>query len=154
MNIQIITLCHRMPEWLNIGVKEFTKRLKPFCNLKIIEIPLANRARMSLAKVQALETEKIFNAIATNAYIVALDTSGESLSSETFAIKLNEWQQTKSLISFIIGAPEGLSDPIRQKANTILSISSLTFPHTLVRLILVEQIYRAFMIQQHHPYHK
>ncbi|OGI00171.1 MAG: 23S rRNA (pseudouridine(1915)-N(3))-methyltransferase RlmH [Candidatus Melainabacteria bacterium GWF2_37_15] len=140
MNINIITVGKIREKYLKCGVDEYLKRTTPYSSVKITEVA---------------SDDKILNQIKAGSFIIVLEVTGKSLSSEEFAaqIKVIESQGINQLV-FIIGGAEGLSDEIKQKADLLLSFSDMTFPHQLMRLILVEQIYRAFKILKNEPYHK
>lgn len=155
MRIRIFSITHKIPAWLQAGYKEYAKRLQGKCVLELIEIPAAKRlAKSNLQRLMEQEGEKILSLIKPGQLIIALDVKGELWSTELLAKNISYWQQEGRNIDFIIGGPDGLSKKCLQKADKIWSLSKLTFPHNLVRLILAEQIYRAFSILQQHPYHR
>lgn len=125
------------------GISDYSKRLKG--QLNIIELTGHNQ-KDELSKIQTKIDDK--------AAIVCLDETGDNLSSQKFASKLGEFSQNHSKLQFIIGGADGLDDAIRQKASLVLSFGKLTWPHMMVRLMLVEQIYRAQQILANHPYHR
>ena len=130
---------------------EYIKRLSRFCSIKITEIKeFTNLENIELIK--RTEGEEILKAI--KGYFVLMDVKGKSLSSEDLAMSLNSISNTKSEITFVIGGSYGVSDEVKQKANLVLSVSKMTFPHRLFRVMLLEQIYRAFTINNNISYHK
>ncbi|KTD34188.1 rRNA large subunit methyltransferase [Legionella moravica] len=155
LKITIITLGNKMPDWVIKGSNEYIKRFKEGIQLKVAEIPLMTRSKSSdLSRIMEKESAMIREAIPNGARIIALDIEGKTFSSEELAIKITQLQQISSHFCFIIGGPEGLSNEIRQLSDERWSLSKLTLPHPLVRIILLETLYRAWTIINNHPYHK
>ena len=144
-----------MPSWVNTAVSEYSKRLKEFSQVNFIEIPLIKRGKTSdLTRIIEKEALLIKNAIPQNAHIIALAIDGEHFSSENLAKKLLATQLIAHHLCFIIGGPEGLSRETLACCQTSWSLSALTLPHPLARIVLLEALYRAFSINHNHPYHK
>lgn len=140
MNINIIAVGKIREKYISLGIDEFMKRLAPYSPVKVIEVD---------------SEDKILSRIKGNPYIIVLEINGKSLSSEEFAEKLREISLSGvNEAVFIIGGAEGLPQEVKNAANLLLSFSKMTFPHQLMRLILLEQIYRAFRILNREPYHK
>lgn len=155
MKIRLLTITHKSPSWIKEGYEEYAKRLPPSCALELVEIPAEKRTSHSdLSRIAERETEKMLAAIKPNHLVIALDVKGKLWSTEELAEQLSHWLQGGRNIDLLIGGPEGLSPQCLQKAEQKWSLSPLTFPHILVRLIVAEQIYRAFSILQQHPYHR
>ena len=159
MNIKIITVGKIKEKFYRDAILEYSKRLSSYCKLNIIEVndemtkenASANEVNIVLRK----EGERILKAISGNEYIIALAINGKKLDSIEFANKINDLGiHSNSNICFIIGGSLGLCDDVLKKANMKLSFSDMTFPHQLMRVILLEQIYRAFRINNNEPYHK
>jgi 23S rRNA (pseudouridine1915-N3)-methyltransferase len=146
MKIDLIAVGTRMPKWVELGVNEYAKRLSTFCQLNMIEIPSA--------RTKEIEADKILRNISSQHYAIALDVEGEFWHSQQFAQELQNAMLRSSFISFLIGGPDGLARNCLARANKLWSLSALTFPHMLVRIMVIEQIYRAFSILRHHPYHR
>jgi len=159
MNIDIIAVGKVKENYLTNGIKEYQKRLSPYCKLRIIEVA-EQKAPENLSdkeKAQVLEREgnNILRKINPSSFVISLCIKGQSLSSEEMAKKLNELMLNgKSHVTFIIGGSLGLSDDVKASSDFFLSFSNFTFPHQLMRLILMEQIYRWFKIIKGEPYHK
>lgn len=159
MNIGIISVGKLKEEYLKSGINEFLKRMGPYAKVKVIEIPdekaPENLSDADLERIKIIEGEKILAKTKDNSHIIALAIEGKQLSSEEFSIHI-EKQMNEGLsdITFIIGGSNGLSEEVLRRAHYKLSFSKMTFPHQLMRLILMEQIYRAFRIMNNHPYHK
>ncbi|WP_454783861.1 23S rRNA (pseudouridine(1915)-N(3))-methyltransferase RlmH [Legionella sp. WA2024007413] len=155
LKITIITLGNKMPDWVTQGTNEYAKRLNDGVQLKIVEIPLIRRSKSSdLSRILEKESALIKDMLPSNARIIALEIEGKTFSSEELAFKISQLQQTNSHFCFIIGGPEGLSQEILKLSDERWSLSKLTLPHTLVRIILLETLYRAWSIINNHPYHK
>lgn len=155
LKITVITLGNRMPDWVVQGSNDYSKRFNDGIQLKLIEIPLIRRNKSSdLARILEKETAFIKEALPQGARIIALDIAGKSFSSEDLALKIARLQQISSHFCFLIGGPEGLSAEILKLSDERWSLSKLTLPHPLVRIILLETLYRAWSIINNHPYHK
>ncbi|MGO1370156.1 MAG: 23S rRNA (pseudouridine(1915)-N(3))-methyltransferase RlmH [Senegalia sp. (in: firmicutes)] len=159
MNITVIAVGKIKEKYIINGIKEFTKRLSAYSKLKIIEIKdEATKENMSKSEediIKNKEGEKILSKIPNNSYIISLCIEGKQLKSEELSKKIDDLGvKGISSITFIIGGSIGLSDQVVKKSDFKLSFSKMTFPHQLMRLILLEQIYRAFRISKGEPYHK
>ncbi|MFW6273293.1 MAG: 23S rRNA (pseudouridine(1915)-N(3))-methyltransferase RlmH [Halanaerobium sp.] len=158
MNINIITVGSLKSSFLEPGIEEFKKRLVRYCDLKIIEVDdetvPKNPSTKEVEALQALEGERIIKKIPERSYVFALDVKGKPMTSKGFAKSLNNLQlRGYSSFSFIIGGATGLSDLVLQQADYQFSLSHMTFTHQMIRLILLEQIYRTFKINNNEPYH-
>ncbi|QIB27925.1 23S rRNA (pseudouridine(1915)-N(3))-methyltransferase RlmH [Caloranaerobacter azorensis] len=159
MHIAIISVGKIKEKYLNEGIKEFSKRLSKYCKLKLVEVndekAPENLSEAEMEIVKKKEGERILGKLNENSYIITLCIDGESLSSEEFSKKLDSLALSgNSNITFIIGGSLGLSQDVINKSHFKLSFSKMTFPHQLMKLILLEQIYRAFRISRGEPYHK
>lgn len=155
MQIHLIAMGHRMPDWVDQGVNEFTKRMPPECKVRVVEIPAAKRSKTSdITRLMQQEGEKMLAAIPKGAMVLALDVKGKALSTEELSQQLDSWLQGGRDVAMLIGGPEGLAPACLEKAELKLSLSKMTLPHPLVRVMLCEQLYRAMSILKNHPYHK
>lgn len=155
LKITLIACGNKMPSWVTEAVSDFSKRLQEYANFNLIEIPLAKRGKSSdLARILDKEASLISAAIPSGARIIALDMKGEAFNSEQLAQKIEQLQNIASHLCFIIGGPEGLVPEILNKSHEQWSLSKLTLPHPLVRIILLETLYRAWSILHNHPYHR
>lgn len=152
-----------MPDWVEQGFAEYVKRLPPECTLELIEIEPARRGKSrgkaagSVAlrdRLRADEGDRLLKAIPADALVVALDVSGRSWSTEQLADRLRDWMASGRDIALLVGGADGLSADCLARADLRWSLSPLTFPHPLVRVMLAEQIYRAWSILAGHPYHR
>jgi len=144
-----------MPNWVSIASAEYLKRLPPSYTPELLEIAPAKRsAAKSTKQLLADEDKRMLAHIKATDNVVALDKQGKNWSTEQLATKLDGWQQDGADVCLLIGGPDGLGEGCLQRAQQRWSLSNLTFPHPLVRVVLAEQLYRAWTIQQGHPYHK
>lgn len=155
MHLSIIAIGKSMPSWVETGFQEYSKRLPPEFHLKLIEIEAAKRGKNAdISRILQEEGDKILAAIPKNNFVVALEREGKEWDTATLAKNIQQWQLESQSVSFLIGGPEGLSPHCLEKADQKWSLSPLTFPHPLVRIILVEQLYRAWSLLKGHPYHR
>ncbi|STX38392.1 23S rRNA (pseudouridine(1915)-N(3))-methyltransferase RlmH [Legionella feeleii] len=153
--ITLIACGNKMPSWVNTAVAEFSKRLQDYVSFNLVEIPLAKRGKSTdLTRILEKEAALISAAIPSNARIIALEINGNSFTSEKLALKLEQLQKITSHLCFLIGGPEGLIPSVIARSNERWSLSQLTLPHPLVRIVLLEALYRAWSIIHNHPYHK
>ena len=144
-----------MPDWVKQGYDTYAKRLSGAFQLKLIEIPLTKRGKNAdIKRYQQQEGQKMLEAIPNNSWVVALDERGKSWHSQQFSQQLANWQQSATHVVLLVGGPEGLSSACLQRANVRWSLSDLTLPHPLVRVMLAEQLYRAWSLLNQHPYHR
>jgi 23S rRNA (pseudouridine1915-N3)-methyltransferase len=155
MQIDLIAVGKRMPAWVETAVKEYTKRLPKNIAFNLIEITPAIRSKNNNAEnYKQKEQDNIETALASNSIIICLDERGKSISSQQFAEQLQLWNDEQQRVSIIIGGADGLSEDLKNKAHQMWSLSGMTLPHGLVRVLMVEQLYRAWTITQNHPYHR
>ena len=155
MKIDLIAVGKRMPEWIETAVNEYTKRLPKNIQFKLVEISPAIRGKNNNAKnYKQKEQENIESALSSDSIIICLDERGKAITSQQLAVHLQTWNDEQQHISIIVGGADGLSDALKEKANQMWSLSKMTLPHGLVRVMIVEQLYRAWTITQNHPYHR
>ncbi|MEZ5504242.1 MAG: 23S rRNA (pseudouridine(1915)-N(3))-methyltransferase RlmH [Halioglobus sp.] len=155
MRIRIIAVGTRMPGWVSEGIAQYSKRLPRELKLHWCEIPLARRTKESPAlQASAMEGEQMLKAIPSGERVIALDVEGKRLSTEQVASQLQSWQMSGANYNFLIGGPAGWSSECLARADQRWSLSNLTLPHPLVRVLLAEQLYRAWTITVNHPYHR
>ncbi len=142
--MKLISIGHKMPSWIAEGFYDYQKRLAKPWNLELIELP---------SRTKKEEGRLILEKIAPQDFCIALDVKGKSLATEELAKKLESWVEAKE-ICFIIGGADGLDESVLARANYTWSLSALTFPHQLVKVMLAEQLYRAVSILNGHPYHR
>ncbi len=155
MQIQLVCVGIRMPSWVVEGYEEYAKRMPRECELKLREIPPGKRGKNAdIARAIEDEGKKMQAAIPAGDHVVALDLSGREWSTPQVAEALARWMASGRNISLLVGGPDGLAPPCLARADERWRLSALTLPHPLVRIVLAEQIYRAFSILQNHPYHR
>jgi 23S rRNA (pseudouridine1915-N3)-methyltransferase len=155
MRIHIIAAGTRMPAWICEGFDDYSKRLPSECRLLLKEIPLSTgRGSGDYKKAIQEEGRKILVAIPDGANAVALDVHGRAFSTEALAKQLNQWLQDERDLALLIGGPDGLAEECLESATSSWSLSPLTLPHGLVRVVVAEQLYRAWSILKNHPYHR
>ncbi|HHJ16757.1 MAG TPA: 23S rRNA (pseudouridine(1915)-N(3))-methyltransferase RlmH [Gammaproteobacteria bacterium] len=155
MQINLVAVGTRMPAWVNEGYQEYARRLPRECALKLTEIPLARRARATpVARAVDEEGKHMLAAVAPRQLAVALDVKGRAWSTEQLAGQLQGWLQDGRNVSLLVGGPDGLAPACLERAEQRWSLSTLTLPHPLVRVLLAEQLYRAWTILNNHPYHR
>ncbi len=156
MNIKIIAVGRIKEQYTKDTIKEYEKRLSSFCSFSVTEIQSEQIIDETLnEKYKEIESRRILQAIKPNSYIITLEINGKMLSSEDFALKIKEISNEGiNDVVFIIGGANGLSKSVSDKANFKMSFSKMTFTHQMVRVLLIEQIYRAFKINANEPYHR
>ena len=155
MRIQLIAVGTRMPGWVNDGYRDYADRLPRECNLELTEIPAVKRGKNAdIARLTRDEGERMLAAVGKSDRIVLLDGGGRSWSTEDLATQLNGWLADGRDVALLVGGPDGLAPACRTAADQVWSLSKLTFPHPLVRVIVAEQLYRAWTVLQNHPYHR
>ena len=155
MRIHLIAVGTRMPAWVVDAYQEYAKRLPRECALRLVEIPLSKR-RKSLSSSQAAEDEgqHLLASLPKDCTVIALDVRGKNWSTEELAVRLQDWLGSGRDVALLIGGPDGLSADCLKRADLKWSLSALTYPHSLVRVVLAEQLYRAWTINTGHPYHR
>jgi 23S rRNA (pseudouridine1915-N3)-methyltransferase len=155
MKLHILAVGHKMPDWISDGFDEYAKRMPPELRIELREIkPELRSGGRSAESVMAAERTRIEAALPKGARIVALDERGRDWTTMQLAQALPGWQQDGRDVAFVIGGADGLDPELKARADTLLRISSMTLPHGMVRVLLAEQLYRAWSITQNHPYHR
>ena len=160
MKVRILTVGNKMPKWVQTGFDEYHKRIQPMLTTEIVEIAAAKRAKnpsdTNLAQYREQEGQAILAAhtAASREQLWVLDVKGKMLSTENLADKLAEGMLQGDDIALVIGGADGVSPEVLAKADVKWSLSALTLPHPLVRVVLMEQLYRAMSINNNHPYHR
>jgi len=155
MKLLIIAVGDRVPHWVVHGCEEYAKRLRKPWALKLMEVPAERRSRNAdILKLVRMEGKRLLAAVPDGWRIVALDPTGSQHDTEALARHLGCWTDDSENVAFLIGGPDGLSPEALEKANNIWSLSRLTFAHSMARLVIIEQFYRAFSILHRLPYHR
>jgi 23S rRNA (pseudouridine1915-N3)-methyltransferase len=155
MKIELIAAGTKPPGWVREGFDTYRGRMKGDCELLLKEYPIAKRHKTgSIAKYAKEEERAIRDLIHPRALVIALDKSGKLLATEMLANEMSGWMNDYPLIQMLIGGPDGLSADLMRDVNRSISVSPMTFPHFMMRVLIAEQLYRAWSINRMHPYHK
>lgn len=155
LKITVVAVGNKMPSWVNEGTQDYAKRFNDAISLNFKEIPLTKRSKSSdLMRIKEKEAALIRQAIPDGCHIIALDVLGKTFSSEGLAARITQLQQHSSHLCVLIGGPEGFAPETLALCHEKWSLSQLTLPHPLVRIFLLETLYRAWSIINNHPYHK
>ena len=155
MRISIICVGHKMPAWIRSGFGEYVKRMPPEIKVELAELKPEDRgAGKSAEKATELEGSRIIAAIPAGATVYALDEKGRTVTTQGLAVMLAGWMREGTHPAFVIGGADGLAGEVKERADKLVSLSALTLPHGLVRVLLAEQLYRAASILANHPYHR
>ena len=155
MQLIIAAVGHKMPAWIEDGYQEYAKRMPAECRLVLKEIkPVERAGGRSAETVMAQERTRIEAVLPKNGRVVALDEHGRDLTTLQLAQQLTNWQQLGGDVTFVIGGADGLDAEFKKHADVLMRVSSLTLPHGMVRVLLAEQLYRAWSITRNHPYHR
>ncbi len=155
MNIHLICAGTRMPRWVQEGYGDYARRLPAECALNLVEIPLGRRGKgVDKSRAVREEGQRMLRAIPGDSRVLALDVGGRACSTQQLAAQLAGWLGEGRDLCLLVGGPDGLAEQCLQRAQQRWSLSLLTLPHSLVRVVLAEQIYRAWSILRRHPYHR
>jgi 23S rRNA (pseudouridine1915-N3)-methyltransferase len=155
MRVTILSVGHRMPAWIQEGFQEYTKRMPPEIRVELVELkPEERGAGRSTDRAKAIEGERLLAAVPDGGTLLALDERGKAISTQGLSVLLAGWMRDGSHPVFAIGGADGHSDDVRARADKLVSLSALTLPHAMVRVLLAEQLYRAWSILARHPYHR
>lgn len=155
MKLRILCVGNNMPSWVKTAVNEYSKRMPRDCAIELQEIAPAKRNKtMSAQKAMQIEAKSLEKAMNSQHHTIALDIPGKPWSTQDVANKLADWRELGKNIDFIIGGADGISPEILNRVQDSWSLSNLTLPHPLVRVMLTEQLYRAWTLLNHHPYHR
>ena len=155
MKILIIAVGHRMPDWVLCAWDDYAKRMPQDWAITLKEIkPEPRTTGKTAQQMMAAEAKRIESAIQEQSLRIALDEHGRDLTTQAFATKLQTWHQASQNLTLIIGGPDGLDPDLKASCDGLIRLSSMTMPHPMVRIVLIEQIYRAWSIMNNHPYHR
>jgi len=144
-----------MPGWIQEGYQEYVRRMPPEIRVELVELKPEDRTSgKTTEKAKSLEGARILAAVPEGAELIALDEKGKSVTTQGLSVMLSGWMRDATNPAFVIGGADGLSDEVRERAMRLVSLSALTLPHALVRVVLAEQLYRAWSILARHPYHR
>ncbi|WP_319380826.1 23S rRNA (pseudouridine(1915)-N(3))-methyltransferase RlmH [Thiomicrorhabdus sp.] len=155
MVIHFITVGQKMPKWVQEGYQEYAKRMPKACGLNLIELPMAPRGKTgSVEQYKADEARRILAAVPKGARMMVLDEHGKQVTTLQLAEQMEGWLGGGQDIALIVGGPDGLDASLLQQAQWKWGLSKLTLPHPMVRILVAEQLYRAWTVIQNHPYHR
>jgi len=154
MKISVIAIGQRQPRWADEATADFLKRFPADFSVSLRELKPEPRDGRPPERIRDAEADRLRAALPAGGVVVALDERGRDLTSAGFAEQLGRWRDHGDSPAFVIGGPDGLTDEFRRSARMLLRLSSMTLPHALARLLLVEQLYRAWSILSRHPYHR
>jgi 23S rRNA (pseudouridine1915-N3)-methyltransferase len=154
MKLVIVAVGQRMPDWAQTAYDDYAKRFPPELRVEIKTVKTEPRGSKALETVIAAERERIVAALPKGCRVVALDERGTTLTTKALAQQLKTWQQAGDDVALVIGGPDGLEPAFRDAAQQRIRLSDMTLPHAMVRVLLIEQLYRAWSINANHPYHR
>ncbi len=154
MKLVIVAVGQRMPDWAQTAYDDFAKRFPPDCRVEIRTVKTEPRGSKTLETLYAAERARIEAAIPKGARIVVLDERGSQLTTVALARQLKSWQLEGDDVALVIGGPDGLEPEFKAKAQMRIRLSDMTLPHAFARVLLIEQLYRAWSINANHPYHR
>jgi len=154
LRLTIVAVGQRQPRWADDAVAEYLGRFPPDCETRLVEVKPEARSSQPVAKILAAEAQRLHAAVAQATVVVALDERGRDWTTQELAQQLQAWREASERVAFVIGGPDGLDADFKRAARLQLRLSSLTLPHALARVLLVEQLYRGWSILAHHPYHR
>lgn len=154
MKLVVVAVGQRVPDWAHAAWEDYAKRMPPELRLELKAVKTEPRASKTVETLLAAERERIEAAIPRGARVVALDERGTALTTVALAARLKDWQLASDDVALVIGGPDGLDPGFKQAAHERIRLSDLTLPHAMVRVLLAEQLYRAWSINAGHPYHR
>lgn len=154
MKLLIVAVGQRVPDWAQTAWDDYAKRFPPELRVELKAVKTEPRGSRTVEQLMAAERKRIEEAIPRGTRVVALDERGITLTTMALAAKLKDWQLAGDDVALVIGGPDGLEPAFRQAAHERIRLSDLTLPHAMVRVLLVEQLYRAWSINANHPYHR
>ncbi|MGL4436111.1 MAG: 23S rRNA (pseudouridine(1915)-N(3))-methyltransferase RlmH [Giesbergeria sp.] len=154
MRLLIVAVGQRVPDWAQTAYDDYAKRFPPELKVELKAVKTETRGSKTVEALMAAERERIEAAIPRGTRVVALDERGTTLTTKALAARLQGWQLEGDDVALVIGGPDGLEPAFRQAAHERIRLSDLTLPHAMVRVLLIEQLYRAWSVNAGHPYHR
>ncbi len=154
MKINLIAIGKKMPDWIQTGINHYQKQLPSQLNFNLIALDAQKRKGKNIEQIKELEAQILIKACKGSNVVIAFDERGKQHTTKSIANQLESWQQNGDNVSLLIGGADGLSTSIKQHANQLWGLSNLTLPHSMARLLALEQIYRAHSLLNNHPYHR
>ena len=154
MKLSVVAVGQRVPDWAQAAWDDYARRFPPELRVELKAVKTEPRAGKALPALLAAERQRIEAAIPKGTHVIALDERGTALTTMALAARLKAWQMQGGDVALVVGGPDGLEPSFRQAAHERIRLSDLTLPHAMVRVLLVEQLYRAWSINATHPYHR
>jgi len=154
MKLRVVAVGQRVPTWAQVAWDDYAKRFPPDWRVSLTAVKTEPRASKPVAALLAAERQRIEAALPKGCRVVALDERGTALGTQALALRLQAWQAQEDEVALVIGGPDGLEPQWREAAHERIRLSDMTLPHAMVRVLLIEQLYRAWSILAHHPYHR
>ncbi|HXU92310.1 MAG TPA: 23S rRNA (pseudouridine(1915)-N(3))-methyltransferase RlmH [Gallionella sp.] len=155
MKLLIVSVGHKMPDWITAGFNEYAKRMPREAKIELVEIkPEPRTTGKTTAQIMEAEAQRILAALPQGCLRIALDERGAQPTTKRLADQMRDWMGEGRDVAFIIGGADGLHESVKQAAQHLMALSSLTLPHAMVRVLLAEQLYRAHSLLHNHPYHR
>ena len=155
MKLIIVSVGHKMPDWITAGFNEYTKRMPREAQISLLEIkPEPRNSGKTTLQIMEAEAQRILAALPQSCWRIALDERGIAPTTRQLAAQMQDWMREGRDVAFIIGGADGLHESVKQATQQLLALSALTLPHAMVRVLLAEQLYRAYSLMHNHPYHR
>jgi 23S rRNA (pseudouridine1915-N3)-methyltransferase len=155
MKLIIVSVGHKMPDWITAGFNEYSKRMPREARIELLEIkPEPRTTGKTTAQIMEAEAQRILASLPQNCRRIVLDERGAQTTTRQLAARMQEWMRESRDVAFIIGGADGLHESVKQAAHQLLALSSFTLPHAVARVLLAEQLYRAYSLMHNHPYHR
>ncbi len=155
MKLLIVSVGNKMPDWIATGFNEYTKRMPREAKIELVEIkPEPRTTGKTTAQIMEAEAARILAALPQHCLRIALDEHGAQPTTKKLAAQMQDWMREGHDVAFIVGGADGLHESVKQSAQQLMALSSLTLPHAMVRVLLAEQLYRAHSLLHNHPYHR
>jgi 23S rRNA (pseudouridine1915-N3)-methyltransferase len=155
MRLLLLSVGHKAPEWVNSGFMEYAKRMPREARIELVELKPEPRASgKTPQQIMEAEAKRILAALPKGGRFIALDERGSSWSTRQLADRMGQWMEEGGDVAFVVGGADGLHETVKQSAHHLLSLSAMTLPHAMVRVLMAEQLYRAYSLLHNHPYHR
>lgn len=155
MKLLIVSVGHKMPDWITQGFNEYTKRMPREAKIELLEIkPESRTLGKSTEQIMHAEALRILHALPAHCLRIAMDERGATPTTKQLATQMQDWMRSGDDVAFIVGGADGLHEMVKQSAQHLMALSALTLPHAFVRVLLAEQLYRAYSLMHNHPYHR
>lgn len=155
MKLLIVSVGHKMPDWISKGYNEYAKRMPREVKLELIEVkPEPRTTGKTTEQIMQAEAQRILHALPGNCLRIAMDERGATPTTKQLSMQMQDWMRAGCDVAFIVGGADGMHDTVKQTAQQMLALSALTLPHAFVRVLLAEQLYRAYSLLHNHPYHR